>query len=107
MSQLSKLFHQPCYLYKQEEQNITAPSNIKKGNQNHTVDYFLRRNKLLVIALNGAEDSCNSDQISADSSQSSGNHVKNIGEEMILEIKTPPLKQIQVVVDKKEVCRKL
>ena len=107
MSQLSKLFHQPCYLYKQEEQNITAPSNIKKGNQKHTVDYFLRRNKLLVIGLNDEQDSCNSDQnssVSADSSQISG---QNIGEEMILEIKTPSLKQIQVVVDKKEVCTKL
>ena len=75
------------------------------------MDYFLRRNKLLVIGLNDEQDSCNSDQnssvsgqISADSSQSSG---INIGEEMILEIKMPSLKQIQVVVDKKEVCRKL
>ena len=73
------------------------------------MDYFLRRNKLLVIGL--SEDSCNSDQnfsvsgqISAESSQSFGKHGQNIGEEMMLEIKTPPLKQIQVVVDKKEVC---
>ena len=64
-----------------------------------------------MIGLNDEQDSCNSDQnssvsgqISADSNQSSG---INIGEEMILEIKTPSLKQIQVVVDKKEVCTKL
>jgi hypothetical protein len=105
------LFHRPCYLYKQEQQNITASFNIKKkDNQNHTVDYFLRRNKLLVIGLNDEQDSSNSDQnfsvsgqISAESSQSSG---KNIGEEMMLEIKTPPLKQIQLVVEKKKVCTK-
>ena len=78
------------------------------------MDYFLRRNKLLVIALNEEQESCNSDQnfsvsgqISAESSQSSGKHGQNIGEEMMLEIKTPPIKQIQVVVDKKEVCTKL
>ena len=71
------------------------------------MDYFLRRNKLLVIGLNDEQDSCNSDQnssVSADSSQISG---QNIGEEMILEIKTPSLKQIQVVADKKKVCTKL
>ena len=78
------------------------------------MDFFLRRNKLLVIALSDEQDSCNSDQkfcvsgqISADASQSFGKHGQNVGEEMMLEIKTPPLKQIQVVVDKKEVCTKL
>ena len=67
-----------------------------------------------MIALNDELDSCNSDQnfsvsgqISAESSQNSGKHGQNIGEEMMLEIKTPPLKQIQVVADKKEVCTKL
>ena len=67
-----------------------------------------------MIGLNDEQDSCNSQQnlsvsgqISADSSQSSGKHGQNIDEEMILEINTPSLKQIQVVADKKKVCTKL
>ena len=51
------------------------------------MDYFLRLNKLLVIDLNDGHDT--------------------VGKEMMLEIKTPSLKQIQVVVDKKEVCTRL